>query len=244
VSLEAINELTLVRLPKLATHIRLFCHIALFVTFSSACLAQNEGLKNLDYQPMISDLNVVAPLLAKEKLSNGDVAMVAAVGCGTARVALRNRYAASFGPFLRSSYPSQDTLSKINLEAFLKSEDLILQKVGASPASRILVAATIKAAPQLPPEPSAEDNSLNRGLQKLERDSCSVREQPLTAPTEPASEAQTRFARCVGRALVGTAVIVADGFAAAAAFELPVAATIIAAISGGWGWNRVEEGCF
>jgi len=229
--------------PSCSLLVRITCPFALFIGLSAPCFAQSEGLNDLDYRSMISDLNAVAPRLTNERLSNSDVAMVAAIGCSTARVGLRNGYSAKIGPFIRSNYPSQDTLAKIDIGTFIRSEDLILQKVGATQAARVLVQQTIKAAPNLPTTPPSDNASLESGLRRLEKDACSMREAAVTAPAEPAPESQSRFARCVGRAIVGMGVIVADAFAVAATLELPVAATIIAAISSGWGWNRVEEGC-
>jgi hypothetical protein len=223
---------------------RVWLSLAIFITPLSVCFAQNVDLKNLDVRPMISDLNAIAPRLEKDRLLNSDVSFIAAVGCSNARVALRNRYPTIIGPFLRSNYPSPEVINKINIGDYAKSEDILLGRVGATMPARMFVQRTIKASPTLSVKPPSEDASLIKALQQLEGQSCQLRERKVEAPSETAPEAESKIALCIAKGIAGTAVIVADAVGATMLVEMPIAAGILAAISGGWGWTRVEEACF
>ena len=218
--------------------------LAMLIASLSICFAQNVDLKSLDVRPMISDLNAIAPRLEKDRLLNSDVSFIAAVGCSNARVALRNRYPTIIGPFLRSNYPAPEVINKINIGDYAKSEDILLGRLGATMPARIFVQRTIKASPTLSVTPPSEDASLIKALEQLEGQSCQLRERKLEAQSEPAPEAESKIALCIAKGIAGTAVIVADAVGATILVEMPIAAGILATISGGWGWTRVEEACF
>jgi hypothetical protein len=223
---------------------RVLLSLAMLIASLSICFGQNVDLKNLDVRPMITDLNAIAPRLEKDRLLNSDVSFIAAVGCSNARVALRNRYASIIGPLLRSNYPAPEVINKITIGDYARSEDILLGRLGATMPARIFVQRTIKASATLSVTPPAEDGSLIKALQQLEGQSCQLRERKAEAPSEPAPEPESKIALCIAKGIAGMAVIVGDAVGATMLIEMPIAAGILATISGGWGWTRVEEACF
>jgi hypothetical protein len=156
------------------------------------------------------------------------------------RTAIREQFAERIGPILRERYPSSEDIENIATMDFVAFEEDALSSLGATKQALELVHWSIQEDPFIPPNPPAEDGALVENMTAVEGISCELRAAQLGDLAEPAAPEAASLTRALANAVVGTAVIVID--AKIAVDTAGLASVILGMASGGWGWNRVEEG--
>lgn len=208
---------------------------------SAPAIAQQPKPPSIDYRPIISDLNAVAANWDWKQPTNGNVATVAAIGCGTARMALREQYAARMGAYFESIAPPPG--ERIETATFIQTEQALLKKAGASPGAVSLVTDRMKMRP-----PKATDafdrGALTERLAAAEALSCAIRTASAASAKEPASKESLRQGECIMGMVIGLAVGVVDTGIAVLGPEVvtPVVSTLLSYYSGSWAWDELKEG--
>lgn len=212
---------------------------------SSASFA-HELPAEISAQAVISDLDIVAARLTRGQLTNSDVVVISSVACGTMRVAMRERYIQRIGAALQANYPSPERVSEIQIAEFISFEAKTLRGLGASERSVGLVVKSIEENPFPPTEmPPAEVTVMVDHVAELEEKACSARAEAASTPNETAPATLAAIGECLGKSVMGMAVMVGNFAVGAALVEVtgPVGSYVIGTISGGWGWDRIKEGC-
>lgn len=189
-------------------------------------------------EPVVSDLNAITVRLAKETLSNADVLIISSVGCATARVAIRDEVGAKARTLL-ADYPTADEIGAIEAAAFIDYERDAFSAYGANEAALHFLTQRIEVEASVPSTSPAEDSELKDELLLMEEITCDVRAKTPKNLAENAGKEEKAYAQAVGKAVLGIGAIVADG--AITVETGGVGAAIFGIVSGGWGWNRVEE---
>lgn len=211
--------------------------LAILLLIASPVLAQNEIPEvGIDPRPYVEDLNAVAPYLQKAGLTLAEFAVVAAIACSNARMAMEDDVAARVRAWLSARYPTAAQIEQLDREAFVKFEDDLLAGHGASEAARAAVRDLLTRQPAIPGSPPA--GNLDAGIAELAA-ICAQRGVGAAAPGDDASVSQFLQAQAVGKGILGLAVIIGD--AAVTASTGGVAAMAFGIISGGWGYARFEE---
>ncbi|MCH2395198.1 hypothetical protein [Oceanibaculum sp.] len=202
--------------------------------------AQSQVKQSARFYPVdvVSDVNVISSLLAKDSLNNNDIITISAVSCGAIRVAKLDSLPSNFDVLIKDNgYPDRQQLNSLSIEEFINFEEDWLRRFGAADATVALLESSVAKSPQFP-------NDINVGLFSewitvLERVSCDVRARKPSNSDAVAGDREKKYAETLGMAVFGIAVIVVDGFVVVETGGLGT--SVIGMASGGWGWNRVEE---
>lgn len=209
---------------------------AILCLLSPAALAQS-----LTPDIVVSDLNVVATYLSKDKLLNSEVMNIAAVTCSTMGVARETRAASLATDFMAKYSPSPDEISKVGLQQFIQFENENLAKFGVSQPAITLIDTMIRQRPELPATVPSKEN-VESVFISLESLACDLKAQPVAYLAQPASSDTQKLGLSLGKGLFGFGVLVLDIFVSTGVPH--PAMLLLSAVSIGWGWARVEESFF
>jgi hypothetical protein len=212
----------------------------------SASVAQSQ---QFDEQTWASDLAAVAPYLNRDNLSNGEVAQVAAIACGALREARHTRVLLRLERLMQEQYPNRSVMGQFEknpktLGEFLDFERKILRDAGVDRDAANAIVNFIGRSPNIPVTPPKNGTELVERLRVVESTACDLR---ITASRRSQNETARSNDQSTARALVtgvvGVGVMVVDAGVAVSVSATGIGAlpaTVLAMVSGGWGWNRVE----
>jgi hypothetical protein len=215
--------------------------LVLAVAAMPAPVLAQQTKSGIDYRPVVSDLNAVVASWDWKQPTNGNVAMVAAIGCGTARMALREQYAAKLGAYFKSIAPPLG--EKIEPATFGQAEQAAFEKAGATKDAVALLTYRMKMRPAKVPN-TFDERAFTERVAAAEALSCGVRAQNIAAATQPASKEAIRHGECIMGLILGLSVGVVDAGIAVFGAEVvtPVVSTLVSYYSGSWAWDEVKEG--
>jgi hypothetical protein len=215
--------------------------VAGLTLMSAQVPAQQIKPPDIDYRPVISDLNAIAASWNLKELTIGNVAVVGAVGSGTARLALREQYAAKMASYFKSIDAKPD--GKLNHAEFVQAEQRLFEKAGASREAIAFLSYRLKIRP--PKDGNTFDvAAFNERVTAAEALSCAIRVQTVVAASNPAPPESARHAECIFDFVLGLSVAVLDTGIQVFGPEVagPILPTIIAWSSGSWAWDEVKDG--
>lgn len=219
-------------------HIAAFI-IALTLFHPEASSAHDVESGSFNAAPLIGDMEVIASALKEERLTNYNVMVVAGATCAAMRTAQRDLVASNAADFLNENYPSADEVQAVDPREFAAFERQAFKKLNASDAVVTYVSYRIDENPLIPESSPALETSLEDEISETADVACEARQLPLGDPSAQAGDNEEAFARQLGLAAAGVTAIVVD-----AVYTVQTGgagAAVLGIVSGGWGWNRVEE---
>ncbi len=213
--------------------------IALAATGAGAG-AQELSPEIFNARDYVADLNVVAANWTEGKLTNADVVVIAAVGCGTVRkIAADNLLGHAARWIDAAGYPEPGRVQETEMKDFVAFEINAFRESGATDAAVGLVEQTLWGLASLPVEaPSFEMELFTQS--GVERRYCDARMIGEADPAAPASDAQVVLAGAILDSVVGAATITVDALISTGSAGAD--AGFIAILSGGVGYDLIKRG--
>lgn len=219
-----------------------FTHtIATIALAATAAGAQELTPEAFDAQSYVADLNVIAANWSEGELSNADVVLIAAVGCGTARKIAADDLLGHAARWIDAiGYPESDQVEMIDMKDFVAFEIDAFRAAGATDVALAIVEQTLWQRETLSVHvPSFDMMSLTEsGIERLYCDARLIGEEE--DPTAQASDAQVILAGSIRDTVIGAAAITVDAVISTGSGGAD--AGIIAIISGGVGYDLLKRG--
>lgn len=202
--------------------------------------AQELSPDAFDAQGYVADLNVLAANWNEEGLTNSDIVMIAAVGCGTARKIATDDLLEHAARWIDATgYPEPGVVERTDMKDFVAFEIDAFRAAGATDATLALMERTLWQQEVLPVEPPSFTmlSSTESGIERLYCDARLIGE---TDPAAQASDAQVVLAGSIRDTVIGAATISVDAIISTGSGGAD--AGIIAIISGGVGYDLLKRG--
>ena len=186
-----------------------------FAMLGSSAAAQDFSLEAFDARGYVAELNVVSETWNEEQMTNADVALIAAIGCGAIRRVVADRLLENAALWIDSvGYPDPEIVAAISMQDFVDFEINAFREMGATESTLQLVAQTFWEGAAMPIEPLPSDVltpqyvlAQTAAFQDVEEPVRAGVSFPMEAPSfDPdlvaASGAESRFcdARLIGNA--------------------------------------------